>query len=134
MRHLFSSLVLLAANATSAAADAPMTGLAFDAETRGQTVTYASDGQIFGAEAYLNDGQTIWQSADGTCVSGSWEARGEELCFAYTGEAVPTCWRFYAVDGKLRGILSEDTGALTIITEAARTETPLTCAPAPAEE
>lgn len=119
--------------ATPALAETPMTGPEFDAETRGLTVTFAADGQTFGTESYLENGQTVWQFVDGPCVSGVWKAQGEELCFAYASDPVPACWRFFKTEGKLRGTLSDDAGILTI-TETARTATPLACSPAPVQE
>jgi hypothetical protein len=135
MRSILAALPLMATLAfvLPAQAETPLTGAEFEAETRGLTVTFAADGQIFGTETYLGGGQTIWQFAGGPCVSGAWKERGEDLCFTYAGDPVPACWRFSKVNGKLHGTLNDTAGPFTI-TETARSNAPLTCSPAPAKE
>jgi hypothetical protein len=71
-----------------------MTAEDFAAFSTGKTVTYESEGVLFGREEYRAGRQVVWQSgAAGVCEYGQWfEGAPGEICFDYGGG--PICWRF----------------------------------------
>ena len=77
-----------------AQAEAPMTAAEFQAYTTGKTLTYASTGDPYGAEEYLNDRRVLWKFFDGECSHGRWYAEGSKICFVYETWTSPQCWHF----------------------------------------
>ena len=89
------ALVLVLVAPTMAQADAPMTAAEFQAYTTGKTLTYASTGDPYGAEEYLNDRRVLWTYFDGECFHGRWFAQGSKICFVYETWTAPQCWHFF---------------------------------------
>ena len=87
---------------------------AFEAFSEGRTLTWALDGVDYGIERYAPGRRVIWADLTGTCLSGHWQAQGDEVCFHYDDDpdGTPACWRFLR-DGK------------TVIADLTRTDEPL---------
>lgn len=83
-------LVFLAA--TSAQAEAPLSAEAFDALTKGRTMTWAEFGQVYGVEQYLPDRRVRWTVLGDDCKTGHWYAEGPAICFQYDDRPDPVCW------------------------------------------
>lgn len=86
------------------AAEGAMTPEAFEAFSGGKTVTYESEGVVFGREEYRAGRQVIWQAgAAGDCAYGTWfEGAPGEICFDYGGG--PICWRFQDRAGQVSAL------------------------------
>ena len=92
MRSVLIVLFLLCA--TSAAPQTAMTAEEFDAYTRGKTLTYSDNGQVFGVEEYLDNRRVRWSYNDGECQDGRWFENGPLICFVYDAIGTPQCWTF----------------------------------------
>lgn len=72
----------------------------FDRLTRGRIMGHY-DGPWYGAEEYFSGRRVIWQDADG-CMAGTWEQRGDQICFIYEDGLPDRCWVYLAEpDGTL---------------------------------
>ncbi len=90
MRALIA-LILLAAT-SSAQAGGPLSAEAFDALTKGRTMTWAEFGQVYGVEQYLPDRRVRWTVLGDDCITGRWYAKGPAICFQYDDRPDPVCW------------------------------------------
>jgi hypothetical protein len=114
--HVLASLAVctlaLAATPQSAAAE-PLSGTAFDALTRGRTLTYGIGGTPYGVEQYLPGRRVIWAFLGEPCRFGTWsEPEPGTICFVYDHDPAPQCWRFFLEDGRLRAqFLGDPPGA-----------------------
>jgi len=109
-------------------AETPMTGEAFDAYTRGRTLSYALQGTPYGIEQYLPDHRVRWAFVDDQCRDGTWFERAGNICFVY--ENAPTseqCWNFYQTADGLRGVFQGPDGPGTELYEVQDSPVPLTC-------
>jgi hypothetical protein len=69
---------------------------AFDALTRGKTITYSTGGETYGIEQYRPGHKVVWAFAEGDCEEGDWFQQGEQICFDYHDAAVGLqCWTFH---------------------------------------
>ena len=73
---------------------AQMSADAFDAFTRGKTLTYSVDGAPYGVERYLPDRRVEWSFRDGECKAGVWYPVGNQICFDYEDLGPTQCWIF----------------------------------------
>lgn len=80
---------------------AQMSAEAFDRYTRGKTLFYAQEGEIYGGEIYRPGRRVTWSFLDGDCREGEWYAEGELICFVYEDNPVPQCWAFELQGGGL---------------------------------
>lgn len=114
--RLFAALplaLLLSAGQSLHAAE-PMDGAAFDAYTNGKTLFYGQDGQVYGAEIYLDDRQVRWSFLDGLCKDGFWYEEGDQICFVYEDNPDPQCWAFTQEGGKLSARFENVPGATAL--------------------
>lgn len=104
----------------------PLSAEAFDAYTRGQTFTYGTGAQPYGAEEYLDNRRVRWSFLDGQCQDGSWYEENGMICFVYDDNPDPQCWTFYQGPG---GIVArfEDDPTQTTLYEITRSPEPLMC-------
>ncbi len=98
LRHL---MILLTFSAQAAAAQPPLSATEFDDYTRGKTLFYGFEGQIYGVERYLPNRRVIWSFLDGDCKEGIWYQREEQICFVYEDRLDPQCWVFTRSGGGL---------------------------------
>lgn len=125
MKHaLLSSVILLATSVAAVAAD-PLTGADFDAYATGKTLTFAEQGQPYGAEQYLPGNRVKWAFDQDTCMEGIWYEKDQSICFVYEDGGVPQCWQFFADRDKLRAVFQGDSG--TELYEAWTSDAPLSC-------
>ena len=85
----------------AAAAQPPLSGSEFDSYTRGKTLYYGNDGQVYGVERYLPNQRVVWSFLDGKCRDGIWYQQGEQICFIYEDRLDPQCWVFTQSGGGL---------------------------------
>lgn len=71
-----------------------MTAEAFDAYTRGKTLFYGFEGQLYGVERYLDGRRVVWSFLDGRCRDGIWYEENGQICFVYEDRPDPQCWSF----------------------------------------
>ncbi|WP_420584337.1 hypothetical protein [Ruegeria sp.] len=86
--------ILLCLPAYSASAQNALSGADFDTYTRGKTLYYGFQGQVYGVERYLSGRRVIWSFLDGNCKEGVWYEQGEQICFIYEDRLDPQCWVF----------------------------------------
>ena len=103
MHRILAAAILTLPLAALAApqAETPMTGAEFEAYAQGKTLSYAVNGQIYGAEQYLAGRKVIWAFAGDECRWGHWYEAGPEICFVYENDPAPQCWLFFAGPGGL---------------------------------
>jgi hypothetical protein len=85
-------VLLLLLAGTPAFAEPPVTAEAFDALTRGRTMTWAEYGQVYGVEQYLPDRRVRWTVMGDDCKAGHWYQEGGMICFQYEDDPAPDCW------------------------------------------
>ncbi len=120
------AILMTAAIAFPAAADAPIDANEFDALTRGKTLTYSSNGFDFGAEEYLEDRRVRWTFLDGECFDGTWYESGELICFAYEGFTEDQCWTFQSGPGGLVAQFENDPSSRPVY-QTRESREPLLC-------
>ncbi|WP_247747989.1 hypothetical protein [Ruegeria sp. R13_0] len=98
LRHL---VILLALSAQTAGAQTALSGAEFDEYTRGKTLFYGFEGQVYGVERYLPNRRVIWSFLDGQCKEGVWYQREDQICFVYEDRLDPQCWVFTRSGGGL---------------------------------
>ena len=124
MRVALFTLALLTASA--ATAETQLSGAEFEAYSTGKTLTYASNGQIYGVEQYLPNRRVRWAFIDDTCRIGHWYEDAGEICFVYEHDATPQCWTFHLSDSKLMARFVSDPPQ-TELKEVNQTSEPLAC-------
>lgn len=108
------------------ATETPMSGAEFEAYTTGKTLTFASGGQVYGAEQYLPGRRVMWAFTEDICRVGVWYEEAGQICFVYDYDPVPQCWIFWQ-DGGLRArFVSGESG--TELYEVSQSPGPLPCA------
>ena len=88
------TLILLLLVAWPAWAQTTLSAEAFDEYTRGKTLFYGTDGEVYGVERYLPDRRVIWSFLDGQCKDGYWYEADGQICFLYEDRTEPQCWTF----------------------------------------
>ena len=116
---------LMAMALPAMAADAPMTGAAFEAYVTGHTLTFSSQGQVYGAEQYLPGRRVKWAFTEDICRDGVWYEEAGQICFVYDYDPVPQCWLFWNEGGLSARFMGEESG--TELREISRTTGPLPC-------
>lgn len=96
------------AQTRTAQTGAPLGAEAFDAISRGRTLTYATGGQVYGIEQYLPNRRVRWAFVDDLCKEGHWYPEGEQICFEYDGMPDRQCWTFYDTPGGLTARFAGD--------------------------
>ncbi|WP_170759251.1 hypothetical protein [Ruegeria lacuscaerulensis] len=99
MFRCLAILLLLPAHAVSA--QSALSGAEFDSYTRGKTLFYGFQGQVYGVERYLPNRRVIWSFLDGDCKEGLWYEQGDQICFIYEDRLDPQCWVFTRSAGGL---------------------------------
>ncbi|MCA0045200.1 hypothetical protein [Celeribacter litoreus] len=118
---LISALCLFATPLVSA----PLSGEEFDDYATGKTLTFAENGEPYGAEQYLPGQRVRWAFDQDTCREGVWFEREDNICFLYEDGMTPQCWQFFVEEDKLRAVFQGDSG--TELYEAWASEGPLSC-------
>jgi hypothetical protein len=111
---------------TAGYAQTNLTGAEFEAYATGKTLTYASNGQVYGVEQYLTNRRVRWAFVDDTCRIGHWYEDAGEICFVYENDATPQCWTFHIRGGKLMARFVSEPPA-TELSEVNQTSDPLAC-------
>lgn len=104
----------------------PMNGAAFDAYTKGKTLFYGQNGEVYGAEIYLEDRQVRWSFLDGICKDGFWYEEAGQICFVYDDNPEPQCWAFSKEGGRLSARFEDAPGA-TALYEAEDVDQEMIC-------
>jgi hypothetical protein len=100
--------------ACCAQAQQALTPEAFDDYTRGKTLNYASDGEIYGAEIYRENHHVTWSFLDGECQDGTWYGQNDQICFLYENSAGPSCWKFFMTATGLRAEFISETSSIEL--------------------
>lgn len=103
-----------------------MSAQEFDEYTRGKTFYFASDGEPYGAEEYLENRRVRWTFLDGACKEGEWFEQGDMICFVYEDQPVPQCWSFEISADGLTAQFENDPNQ-TVLYEVRRSPEPLMC-------
>jgi hypothetical protein len=119
------ALVIGLANA--ALADPAITADAFDALTRGKTMTWSDGGAAYGVEQYLPDRRVRWTAFGDTCVTGHWYAKADLICFQYEHREDPACWTIRQTGDTMIAVDADDPQGVFPVT-VAETDVPLVCA------
>jgi hypothetical protein len=108
----------------------PLSGAAFDALTRGRTLTYGIGGTPYGVEQYLPGRRVIWAFLGEPCRFGVWtEPEPGMICFVYDHDPGPQCWQFFddAGDGgRLRARFMGDPAGADLI-QVDESDQPMQC-------
>ncbi len=107
-------------------AEPAMTADAFDAFTRGKTMTWSDGGAAYGVEQYLPDRRVRWTIIGDTCVTGHWYAEADLICFQYEHREGPACWTIRQTGDTLVAVDIDDPQGLLPVT-VAETDAPLAC-------
>lgn len=86
--------ILMVLPAVSASAQSTLSAADFDEYTRGKTLFYGFQGQVYGVEKYLPNRRVIWSFLDGDCKEGVWYEQDGQICFIYEDRLDPQCWVF----------------------------------------
>jgi hypothetical protein len=124
MRALILTCLMLTGTAVNAQTN--MTGQEFEDYATGKTLTYASNGQVYGVEQYLPNRRVRWAFIDDTCRIGHWYEDAGEICFVYEHDATPQCWTFHMEGGKLLARFVSEPPE-TEMKEVNQTSDPLVC-------
>jgi hypothetical protein len=123
MRALILSLALIG---SPSLAETPLSAEAFEANVTGKTITYATDGSLFGIEEYLDGRRVRWSVGPDLCQYGIWYPKDQAICFEYEADPVPHCWSF-RLDGERLVARSLAAGSGLELYESDRNDTPLPC-------
>lgn len=120
------ALLPIAAIAAEPGSGTAMTGAQFEAYTTGKTLTFSSQGQVYGAEQYLPGRRVMWAFTEDICREGIWYEQEGQICFVYDYDPTPQCWVFWQ-DGGLNALfMGEESG--TRLKEISQSPAPLPCA------
>ncbi len=103
----------------------PLSGPEFDAYATGKTLTFAENGQPYGAEEYLPGNRVRWAFDADTCKEGIWYEQDDDICFIYEDGTAPQCWQFFVENDKLKAVFQGESG--TELYEAWASDHPLAC-------
>lgn len=132
MRAAALALLLLLPLTARAETPAPPEGpglsaTEFEAYATGKTLTYAIDGEVFGAEQYLPGRRVLWAFKGQECRKGQWYEEAGQICFVYEDEGAPQCWIFRKGSTGLSALFQGDEDS-TFLSEVAQSKVPLNCA------
>ena len=119
------TLALSILMALPAVAETVLSGEAFDAYTRGKTLSFSANGEAYGAEEYRDDRRVRWSFLDGECKEGRWYDQGDAICFVYEDNPIAQCWKFFEGGNGLRAQFLGETGGALYETETS--DEPLLC-------
>lgn len=126
MRKPLIAALCLAAAATAAAAESPLSADAFDALTQGRTMTWAEYGQTYGVEYYLPGRRVRWTVLGEDCKTGHWYQDGPAICFVYEDKIDPVCWEITrTTTGLLARLTTAELGTEPVVIE--ETSEPMAC-------
>ncbi|MEM5475895.1 hypothetical protein [Pacificibacter sp. AS14] len=125
IKHILLPLAVTLFAASAATAAEPLSGAEFDAYATGKTLTFAENGEPYGAEQYLPNNRVRWAFDEDTCMEGVWYEKEDNICFVYQDGDAPQCWSFYLEDDKLKAVFNGNSG--TELYEAWTTDGPLAC-------
>lgn len=104
-----------------------MSAEAFDRYTRGKTLFFGRNGQVYGAERYKEDRRVTWTFLDGQCQEGIWyEDAAGQICFIYENNPDPQCWTFRQSASGLTALF-EDNPEATELYEAQDLDQDMVC-------
>ena len=103
-----------------------MNAAEFDAYTRGKTLYYGHEGEVYGVEQYLEGRRVIWSFLDGQCRHGVWFEDEGLICFVYEHEPNPQCWAFSLTGDRLVARF-EDSAEPTELYDAQDTDDGMLC-------
>lgn len=126
MRPIFLIPLCLVAQVTAAVAAEPLTGDEFESYATGKTLTYASQGTVWGTEQYLSGRRVIWAFAGEDCQRGSWYEAAGNICFRYEDREGSQCWQFFDDGTGLRAHYSGDPEGAPL-SELAQSNQPMPC-------
>lgn len=118
--------LVLALCPMAAAAQDLMTGDEFDDYTRGKTLAYSWEGQVFGKEQYLPGRRVVWAFTGDDCRWGKWYEQAGNICFVYDDDPTPKCWAFQRGAAGLHAKFLGDPDG-TELSEVEQSATPLGC-------
>lgn len=121
-----SLALLVAALATTSAAETPMTGAEFDAFATGKTLDFANESGVFGTEEYLPGRRVRWAATDETCKFGRWFEADGQICFVYDGQETQHCWIVWQRGDRLAAQSVNDAPDRPL-RDISTARTPLTC-------
>lgn len=127
--RLVSFLLALLLPTLGAQADTPITAEAFDAYTRGKTITYGFNGTAQGGEQYLEGRRVYWSLLDGRCKEGRWYEDTEtpgQICFVYEDSTTPSCWQISLTPDGIKARLAHDPDGAPLM-EIEQSNEPLLC-------
>jgi hypothetical protein len=125
LRPILLGALLAGLSLPLGASEAPLSGAAFEAYVTGKTLTFASDGQPYGAEQYLPGRRVLWAFTEDICREGIWYEEEGQICFVYAHAPDPQCWIFW-LDGGLQARFMGD-GVATELQEIGQSTAPLPC-------
>ena len=123
--RLLVTLILLFCAQAKRAQDA-MNATEFEALTKGKTFHFRQDGNVYGAESYLNNRHVRWSFFDGTCLFGHWFVKEGYICFDYGADLELQCWTFRKTNEGFRAEFYQKSGQNDIY-EAYPVNEPLQC-------
>jgi hypothetical protein len=107
-------------------AETRMSADEFEAYATGKTLSFARNGEVWGSEQYLPDRQVIWAFTEDDCQYGIWFEDEGNICFVYSDDPAPQCWRFFREATGLRAEFVEDPENTTL-SEVRQSSEPLQC-------
>ena len=117
--------LILCLAASLARAETTMSASEFEAWATGHTLSYFDGERLWGSEQHLPGRATLDADADGPCTRGSWQPRGDDICFSYDASPGPHCWRFLHEGGEVFAeLLGQDAAPRYRVT---RSKAPLSC-------
>lgn len=124
---MIRALFFVLATASVAQAETPMSGAEFDRYATGRTLTFGTLGNPdYGVEEYLPERNVIWSPRAGTCITGIWFERDNNICFLYETDPEPKCWKVYRTETGIRAVFTNRPGT-TVLFESKDNAKPLVC-------
>ena len=104
----------------------PLSASAFETYVNGKTLTYASDGTIYGTEQYKAGRKVVWAFTEDECREGYWYDKGPQICFVYEDPNDPQCWLFFMGSTGMKAEFIGD-GVGSDLSEVAQSAGPMAC-------
>lgn len=112
------------------AAEPNITFETWRALTKGKTVVYEIDGETYGYERYLGNGNVTIQLEDGSCIDGDWYMVQTAFCFNWEGGPL-NCFNHKRLEGDIYVIGLDNGAETTDIQKVSRiANIPVSCGPA----
>ncbi|MCU0904152.1 MAG: hypothetical protein MUE83_09795 [Tabrizicola sp.] len=129
---MIRAVLLSALLASTAGAEALLTGEAFEAHIARDTISYGYSNGVRGTADYGPDRTLLWAFDGQPCLKGQWFPRGDEICFAFEDGTLSACWHMTLGPDGLQGTMTEPApdalGPIRIF-ETTRSPAPLVCLP-----